>query len=138
MDILACGGTPLIKAHAVEADFPAGVPIDVVVGFEVDRLPIVAVHVAGLVDDDVAVKDKGDMVFHPRGFELGADGIDEQIVGDMVVFAVMLVESGALAVVDQVAFHRDSGRAFVGIEAPSAVFVGVDVMDAVEADFRAL
>ena len=61
----------------------------------------------------------------------GAEG--EDIVANHVFAAVVLMEPGALDVVNQVVFHHDAGAAFVGIEPPSAVVVGINVVDVVVA-----
>ena len=54
-------------------------------------------------------------------FQLCPKLTGEDVVADQVVFAVMLVESGAFAGVDQVVGHRDARRTFVGVKPPASV-----------------
>ena len=49
----------------------------------------------------------------------------------------MLMEAGTLAVVDKIVLHHDSCRALIWIESPTAVAIGIDVMDTVVAHLRA-
>ncbi len=49
----------------------------------------------------------------------------------------MLVEAAGLGVVDEVVLQHDAGAALVGVEAPAAVGVGIDIVEDVVADDRA-
>ena len=62
----------------------------------------------------------------------------EDVVADGVLLAVVLVEAAGLRAVDEVVFQLDAGRALVGVEAPAAVGVGVDVVDDVVRDAELL
>src|SRR5436189_3004839 len=62
----------------------------------------------------------------------------ENVVSEDVVAAVVLVKRRALAAVDNVVFHYDSGAALVGVKTPAAVTVRVDVMDEIVSDNRTL
>ena len=55
----------------------------------------------------------------------------KDIVSDDVVLAVMLMESAALGIVDQIVFHDDVAAALVGIESPTAIAIRLDVVYAV-------
>ena len=68
------------------------------------------------------------------GLQLVNEVVHENIVADDIFLAVMLMETGTLATIDQVILHTDAGRTFVGIESPTTVTERVDVVDMVVAD----
>ncbi len=98
--------------------------------------PVAGEDFAGIETDDVVREDEAAMGFGPRALQLGLGVEGEDVVVDEVGFAVMLVETGALAAIDDVAFEHDSGTAFVGVKAPRAVFEFRDVVNEVVAEDR--
>ena len=90
------------------------------------------------VVDDVACEAEGAVRFDAGALGLKAVGEGEDVVADDIFFAVVLVETAGACVVDEVVFHEDAGGAFVGVEAPAAVGVGIDVVEDVVGDEGAL
>src|SRR5262249_45095517 len=82
-------------------------------------------------------KSEGIMRFlaSPHELVLSAEGKD--VVTDRIVSTIMLVESCALAPINDIALEHNLRAAFIRIQAPTAVGEGVHVMDQVVADHRA-
>jgi len=74
------------------------------------------------------------MLLHPCGLDLIQFAKGQDIVADDVFFAVVLVESAGLSIVDQVVLQNDAGAALIGVESPAAVGISVDVVKDVIAD----
>jgi hypothetical protein len=89
-----------------------------------------------VVVDNVVLESKGEVVLHACRLDLVEFAESEDVIADDVFFAVMLMEAAVLYVVNEVVFHSDSRAALVGIQSPSAVSIGVYVMDHVVADCR--
>ena len=77
------------------------------------------------------LKVEGDVVFCARPLQLVLSPIGEDIILNAVFPSVMLVEPTPRTAVDQIVTHYDTGRPFIGVEAPSTVVVGNDVMEMV-------
>ena len=75
------------------------------------------------------------MVFHPCGGYLILRLVYEYVVAYDILLAVVLVEAGTLEMVHEIVLHEHSGRAFIGVEAPSSVAEGPDIVDNVVACF---
>ena len=116
---------------------PVSLPVAVVAGDGFCPVPVAGKERAGVPVDDVVLEGEGEVFFHPRGLELLLLAEGEDVVADDVLPAVVLVEAAGLDAVDEVVLEEDVGAAFVGIEAPAAVAVGVDVVEDVVDDLRA-
>ena len=77
------------------------------------------------------------MVLDPRPLQLPVAGRSQDVVGDEVVFAVVLVETPRRRMMDDVVAHHDPARTFVGVQPPAAVVVADDVVDQIPLDGRA-
>jgi hypothetical protein len=55
----------------------------------------------------------------------------EDIITEDIFLSVVLVNGAVLNVMDEVVFEGDSGATFIGVEAPSSVACGIDIMDMV-------
>ena len=96
--------------------------------------PVAAEQLAAVEDDDVLFEAEGAVLFGAATLDLIFLGEGEDVVPDDVLLAVVLVEAAVGGVVGDVAFHRDAGAAFVGVEAPAAVGEAGHVMDEIMAD----
>ena len=77
------------------------------------------------------------MIFQPRGLDLLLLALGEDVVPQHVLLAVVLVEAAGLGAVDEVVLEEDARAAFIGIHAPAAVGIGIDVVEDVVADHGA-
>jgi hypothetical protein len=69
------------------------------------------------------------MLLDARRLDLVQLAEGQDVVADDVLAAVVLVEAARLDAVDQVVFEQDARAAFVGVQPPAAVRIGVDVVE---------
>ncbi len=74
------------------------------------------------------------MLFDARGLYLVQLAESEDIVANDIFFAVVLVKAAGLGVIDEIVLHDDIAAALVGVKAPAAVAVGIDIVKDVVAD----
>jgi len=132
---------PGILGETVRGDVgaEAGVPVEVGIHDETVGVtgPVAAEEGSLVVDDDVAGEAEGAMGFVAGAHDLMTLVEGEQVVPDDVVAAVMLVESGVGAADGDIVFEQDAGAAFIGVEAPTAVTVTLDVLEEIVMDVGA-
>ena len=87
--------------------------------------------------ENVVDKEDGNMVFQTADRQHRILGIRKDVVADHVVGAVMLMIAVGGGTVAEVVFQKNAGRAFVGVQRPSAVFLALDIMNAVAGNDRA-
>ena len=91
--------------------------------------------------DDVMVEEETAVVFDAAADDLVVEAEGQDVVVEVVVAAVMLMDAAELHMVDEIEGLFDFGAAFVSVEAPSAcsvVVIGIDVVDMVVGDGRAV
>src|ERR1043166_2553487 len=106
---------------------------DIEIGISIDHVmfirPIAAEQVAGIEVDDIVGEDERGVRFRPGAHELMFLAERENVVPENIFLSVMLVEPGALAVVDDIIFEHDAGASFIGIKSPAAVGERVYVLN---------
>src|ERR1051326_5918569 len=124
MQVVAAAA-PFLECRARERDGPAGsgprVEIDIGIHGEPLVAPVAAEESSGIEINDVVREYEGYVFLLPRAHELVFGAEREDVVPHDIFPAVMLVEPGALAAVDDVVFQHHPGAAFVRVEAPAAV-----------------
>src|SRR5690242_10825859 len=84
-------------------------------------LPIAPQQRSGVEINNVVREDKRDVLLLARAHQLIFVPEGEDVIADDIVTAVMLVETRAFAVMNDVVFQQDVCAAFVRVESPAAV-----------------
>jgi hypothetical protein len=93
---------------------------------------------ARLPHDDVALEADGLVRFGTGDDHLALAAVDQDVIADDVLLAVVLMEAAVLGVVDEVVLEENAGGALVGVQPPAAIGIGVDVVEDVARDDRPL
>ena len=120
-----------------EGHLAAIVPVAVVAGDDASVPIPLGKRRVGIPPDDVALEAEADVVLDPRPLQLPVAGRSKDVVGDEVVFAVVLVETPRRRMMDDVVADHDPTRPLVGVQPPAAVVVADNVVDQIPLNGRA-
>ena len=88
--------------------------------------------------NDVVLEGEREMFLCTRQLDLVLLRVDEDVVADNVLLAVILVEASICGVVNQVVFEKNASATLVSIQPPTAVRVAVNVVEDIAQDYSAL
>ena len=110
------------------------VPIEVVVHVEVPPFPGAGECCAAILQDDVVPEVERKVRLHAAVLHLIVMAEGKDVVFDPVLLSIVLVEASAFAAIGQVGADLNPRGAFIGIQTPTAVIVGQNVVDHVVHD----
>src|SRR4051812_49776338 len=98
--------------------------------------PVAPEQITGIEIDNVVGENERRVRLGPRAHELMLLAESEDVVPKNVFFSVVLMESSALATVNDIVLQHDAGAALVSIQSPTAIIERIHIMDQVVAHHR--
>ena len=107
---------PIFERQAIEGYFVRRVPIHIMMDFHM-LIRRLATEQRTLVVpiDDVVREGETAVVFDARPLDLSVHAERQDVVADDVVATVMLMETAAAYMVDEIVFHDDFRRTFIRV-----------------------